>query len=72
MDIRTATLRAVKEGLFIRKRDRSDAFVLYVGAGSVYRFAEPHPQAGIEHGLDARDCVAVDWFLVDDDGREVA
>jgi len=71
MNIREVTMSAIKEDLFIRKRDRTENWTLYVGPGSVYRFAEESELAGQECEMDARDCVGDDWYLVDEEGQEV-
>lgn len=74
MNIRDAVLlvekheRETKASAFICNYDRSDEFCLYLAAGSVFRFAEPHPQSGLEHTLDARDCRSDRWFVTDEDG----
>jgi len=65
MNIFEATIRAVNEDLFLRKRDRTEAWTLHVAAGSVYRNDD-----GDEISLDARDCMGDDWYLVDGEGAE--
>ena len=67
MNIQEATLRAMQENLWIRKRDREEAWCLYVAAGSIYR-----NQDGAQVDLDARDCIADDWYLINDNGDEVS
>lgn len=61
MDIQTATKAAIKDSLWLRKRDRTEEWCLYVAAGNVYR-----KESGEEVTLDARDCMGDDWYLIDD------
>ena len=71
MNIRDATRLALRRGGFIRKWSRTEHYMLYVAAGSVFRFAETGAvptAAGREVGLDAREVVADDWFVVDSAG----
>lgn len=66
MNIYEATKKSLKDDLFIRKRDRTEEWCLYVSAGGVY-----NNQDGDIINLDARDCLGNDWYLIDYDGNEV-
>lgn len=67
MNIRDATLLAQAKNGWLMKRDRTDKWMLFVAPGSVYRDDQLR-----EVSLDARDCRADDWYVVDDDGAEIA
>lgn len=71
MNIRDATMLAKRKDGWIKKRDRTEAFSLYVAAGSFYRSGNPD-EAGEEVSLDARDCVGDDWYVVDEHGNEIS
>jgi hypothetical protein len=66
MNIYEAVRRAWDGKLWLRKRDRSIEWTLYVAAGNVFR-----NEKGEQVNLDARDVHGDDWYLVDDQGNEV-
>jgi len=51
---------------WLMKRDRDPKWKLRVSTGKVFRNVE-----GDEIGLDARDVMGRDWYVVDDNGEEV-
>jgi len=56
-----------RDDLFLRKRDRTEEWTLYVDAGNVFRKSP----GGEEVALDARDCKGDDWYLVNAINDEV-
>lgn len=67
MNIRDAVLLAQARYAWIMKRDRTKEFCLHVAVGSVFRDND-----GAEVSLDARDCREDDWYVVDENGDEIA
>jgi hypothetical protein len=67
MNIYEATLSASTNPLIIRKRNKNESYWFKVTAGGIYR-----NKNGVEIGLNAKDCMSNDWYLVDKKGAEVA